>query len=170
MTTLNGVRLPDHYNGIGMHDTPGCYAACMGYDEAKAHALDLQAHGITLYKLFVSGGNKVNRARAYVDNGILPIIRNWEDKPWGRPPTSWVMPADQVKMYADVGVQLFEIAGNEFNIAGEWQNDKIPSKPELIATAAVDAFETALNVCSQAQVYPLLSSATPGGDLDHRLC
>ena len=41
MTTLNGVRLPDHYNGIGMHDTPGCYAACMGYTEAKAHALDL---------------------------------------------------------------------------------------------------------------------------------
>ncbi len=91
MTELNGVRLPSWYNGCGLHDTVGCYVACMSYNEAKVHAQELKDHGVTLYKLFVSGGNKVDRARAYVDNGILPIIRNWENVPWGRPPASWVM-------------------------------------------------------------------------------
>jgi len=36
------------------------------------------------------------------------------------------MPVDQIRLYADVGVQLFEIAGNEFNIACEWKDGNIP--------------------------------------------
>ena len=171
MTTLNGVRLPAQYNGIGFHDTPGCYAATFPYNDSLSHAQNLRAHGVTLYKLFVSGGNKVERARAYEDSGILPIVRDWVDHPWGRPPGSWVMPADQIRMYADVGVQLFEIAGNEFNIACEWVNDNIPNDPAAIARATVDAFEVALNACAQVSgTYPLLSSATPGGNVGHRAC
>jgi len=119
MTTLNGVALPVHYNGIGCHDTPGCYVATFSYTEGRSHTQELKAHGVTLYKLLVSGGNKVERARAYADNGVLPIVRDWVYHPWGRPPASWVMPVDQVRMYADVGVQLFEIAGNEWNIEAE---------------------------------------------------
>jgi len=171
MTTLNGVHLPAYYNGIGCHDGPGCYVATFSYNEAKSHAQELKAHGITLYKLFVSGGNKVDRARAYVDSGVLPIVRDWVDHPWGRPPASWVMRVDRIRMYADAGVQLFEIAGNEFNIAAEWQNEQVPKDPAVIAKAAVDAFEVALNNCAQVSgTYPLLSSNTPGGDVDHRLC
>lgn len=172
MTELNGVRLPDWYNGIGLHDSPGCYVATMNYDEAKSHANDMKAHGCAgPYKLFVSGGNKVERARGYVDSGIIPIIRDWREQPWGKPPSTWVMPVDQIRLYADVGVQLFEIAGNEFNIACEWKDGNIPNNPDLIAKAAVDAFEVALNACAQIPgTYPLFSSATPGGNVNHRLC
>jgi len=83
MTELNGVRLPVWWNGIGLHDTVGCYVATMNYDEARSHASDIKAHGCAgPYKLFVSGGNKVERARGYVDSGILPIIRDWKNQPW----------------------------------------------------------------------------------------
>jgi hypothetical protein len=76
MTQLNGVELPAWYNGVGCHDSPGCYVATFSYPEACNHAAELKDHGITLYKLFVSGGNKVERARGYVDSGILPVVRD----------------------------------------------------------------------------------------------
>lgn len=193
MTELNGIRLPAWYNGVGLHDTVGCYAATMNYNDARAHAEEIKNHGCAgPYKLFVSGGNKVERARAYVDSGILPIIRDWKSPSWGTNPANWVMPSDQIRMYADVGVQLFEICGNEVNIGCEWPSDALgvvdpepyakacqdmrdmenammPSDPAVLAKAAVDAFEVGLNHCGQVgNVYPLLTSCTPGGNVDHR--
>ena len=94
---------------------PGPKWRVMDYQQAKAHAGELRDHGITLYKLF-GGTTKVQRAKAYVEAGITVVMRFWVLKPWGRPAGTWVTPSDQIKMFADVGVQMFELGWNEFNI------------------------------------------------------
>jgi len=170
MIDLKGVKVPDHFNGIGAHDTAGSEVATLSYPEAKAHAKELRDHGITLFKLF-GGTTKVTRARAYVDSGITVAMRFWVFKPWGRPPTSWVIPADQIKQFVDVGVQMFEMGWNEFNIADEWPDNKIPRDPAKIARAVVDAWEVGLGACAVVPgAVPLFPSNTPGGNVDHRLC
>ncbi|MFL7791379.1 MAG: hypothetical protein AB8I69_04505, partial [Anaerolineae bacterium] len=89
---LNGLEIPAHYNGVGLHDTPGSEIATWGYDQAVTHARELRAHGVTLYKLFGSG-TKGNRARAYRDNGIVVLHRWWPGGAhWGKPPVEWLMP------------------------------------------------------------------------------
>jgi hypothetical protein len=170
MIDLKGVKVPDHFNGIGMHDTAGSEVATLSYQEAKAHARELRDHGITLYKLF-GGTTKTSRAKAYVEAGITTAVRFWVLQPWGRPPGSWVTPTDQLKMFADVGVQMFELGWNEFNISGEWPDDKIPTDPAKIARVVVDAWEEGLKACSGVPgAVPLFPSHTPGGNVDHRLC
>ena len=170
MIDLKGVKVPDHFNGIGVHDTAGSEVAVMDYQQAKAHAAELRDHGITLYKLF-GGTTKVQRARAYVDAGITVAMRFWVLQPWGQPPGAWVTPADQIKMFADVGVQMFEMGWNEFNIADEWPDSKIPIDPAKIARAVVDAWEVGLGACGRVPgAVPLFPSSTPGGNVDHRLC
>lgn len=166
MTELNGVRIPAGYTGIGMHDTPGAQAAAWDYNTTLGHVAELKARGITCYKLFDSGANKVQRARAYVDNGILVVVRPWIDKPWGRGLP--VTPGDQIKPYVDAGVQLIEL-GNEWNISAEW-NGPVPNA-QGIATEVVNWWERCLSRASEVPgMVPLFPSNTPGGDVDHRLC
>jgi len=167
---FKGVRVPDHFNGIGVHDTTGSEVAVMDYEQAKAHAGELRDHGITLYKLF-GGTTKVQRAKAYVEAGITVVMRFWVLKPWGRPAGTWVTPSDQIKMFADMGVQMFELGWNEFNIADEWLDNKIPADPAQIARVVVDAWEVGLGASgSVSGTVPLFPSNTPGGNVDHRQC
>ena len=169
MIDLKGVKVPDHFNGIGMHDTAGSEVATFSYQEAKAHAKELRDHGVTLYKLF-GGTTKVQRAKAYVEAGITVVMRFWVLTPWGRPPGSWITPADQIKQFVDVGVQMFEPGWNELNISGEWPDEKIPTDPAKIARIVVDAWEVGLGVCRGVGAIPLFPTNTPGGNVDHRLC
>ena len=78
---LNGLEVPSHYNGVGLHDTPGSETAVWNYAEASSHARELLDHGVTLYKLFGST-TKVERGRAYVDQGIVTAMRFWHHHPW----------------------------------------------------------------------------------------
>jgi hypothetical protein len=168
---LNGIPIPAGYNGIGLHDTPGDTAAAWDYPEAQAHAKLLLEHGVTTYKLLAAGSSKLQRARAYVEAGIVPVVRFYEHQPWGRGHFAWVTPYDQMKPYYDVGVRLFETAGNETNIASEWADGRIPTDPAAIAREAVGAWAAALVPQSRLPGSAvLLSSMTPGGNVDHRAC
>jgi lysozyme len=121
-----------------------------------------------LYKLFASGANKVERARAYVDAGLVVIVRLWVPEPWGTPIR--LAPADQVQPYIDVGVQLIEQT-NEFNIACEWRGGNIPHSATTIAASVVGAWEKLLAQAANIPgMIPLFPSNTPGGHVDHRLC
>jgi hypothetical protein len=164
MPEINGVVVPDSYNGIGLHDSPGCENGQMTYVEATNHAKILLEHGFTLYKLFVGSDMKVERCRAYVDAGITVIVRFWTPEPWGR--KGWVTSAEQMAKYADVGAILFEPGWNEFNISEEWKNKKIPNSPQKIAEAVIGAWYVGLN----SGMPILFPSNTPGGAVDHRLC
>ncbi len=166
---LSGVRLPANFNGIGMHDSPGSNIKMLSYEEAKVHAAELKAVGVTAYKLLVEGANKVQRARGYVDSGILTSVRFYKEPYWGTPPQAWVVPGDQIKPYVDVGVQLCEF-GNEFNIACEWPGENIPKDPAVIARVVVDAWEVMLARAHETGCVPWFPSNTPGGHVDHRLC
>jgi hypothetical protein len=167
---LKGVKVADHFNGIGMHDTAGSEVATFGGQEARNHARELREHGITLYKLF-GGTTKVERAREYVKAGITVAVRFHVPKPWGRPPGQWVTPKDQVKQFVDAGAQMFELGWNEFNISDEWPDNKIPGDPKKIAQAVVDAWEVGLGGAGTVNGATLLfPSNTPGGSVDHRLC
>lgn len=166
---LNGIELPPGYSGVGLHDTPGTDAAAWGYDDAKAHAALLRAHGVTTYKLLTAGSSKLQRARAYVEAGIVPVVRFYQDKPWGRGSYWWVTPRDQAQPFYDVGVRLFETAGNEANIDCEWVNGINGQTAKTVAVECVNAWEVGLGLGAQlpgAKV--LLSSMTPGGNIDHR--
>ncbi|MGD8474813.1 MAG: glycoside hydrolase family 25 protein [Anaerolineae bacterium] len=164
---LNGVEVPSHYNGVGLHDTPGAETATWAYDQAASHARELRAHGVTLYKLFGSG-TKGNRARAYRDNGIVVLHRWWPGGAhWGRPPAEWLMPrADYDHLVAN-GVSLFEPGWNEFNLQDEWDVN-IPDAAG-IARAVVDAWEAAGDRYG-GHARLLFPSNTPGGHVDHRAC
>ena len=113
---LNGLEVPEHFNGVGLHDTPGSETATWGYQQASSHARELRDDGITLYKLF-GGTTKVERGRAYVDEGIVTAVRFWRDKPWGSGDYQWVTPSSEMGMFVGAGVQLFELGWNEFNSA-----------------------------------------------------
>ena len=114
---LNGIDVPSHYNGIGLHDTPGSEVAAWSYEQSKVHAIDLRAHGVTLYKLFGSS-SKGTRAMAYDDQGIVVLHRWWPGGAhWGKAPSEWLMPADDYGYLLASGVSLFEPGWNEFNIA-----------------------------------------------------
>lgn len=168
MMELHGVTVPEGYNGIGLHDTPGAYTATWSYQEAFDHGRWLrEQRGVTLYKLFVSGTNKIQRARGYVDAGLVVVIRMYINQPWGWPVL--LAPLDQVAPYMDVGVQLVE-QGNEFNIECEWRNG-IPYNPATIAERVVTAWESLLGQQAQKPgMACLFPSNTPGGNVDHRLC
>jgi len=166
-TKLNGIEVSAHYNGVGLHDTPGAETATWDYAQAIAHAQDLRAHGVTLYKLFGSG-TKGQRARAYRDNGILVVHRWWPGGAhWGRPPGEWLMPPADYNYLLDCGVSLFEPGWNEFNIADEWAVP-IPDAA-AIARAVLDAWETAGSWYGGFG-HLLFPSNTPGGHVDHRAC
>jgi lysozyme len=168
---LNGVELPAGYNGVGLHDSPGSNAGPQSWDEAVAHAQELKAHGVTVYKLLTENGSgDLHRARAYVEAGILPIVRWYVERPWGRGNYHWVTPGDQVRPYYEAGVRLIEPGWNEFNIACEWQGDRIPGAAQ-IAVEAVNAWEVGLGLQSQFPgLKVLFPSNTPGGNVDHRAC
>ena len=150
MSKLNGIEFPVHYNGIGLHDTPGSETAAWPYEESKLHAQELRAHGVTLYKLFGSS-SKGSRAQAYRDNGIVVLHRWWPGGAhWGRPPGEWLMPAIDYNYLLASGVSLFEPGWNEFNIADEW----VTSIPDAagIATVVLDAWEEAGARCAGSTV------------------
>jgi|GEM_PF-1227335 len=164
---LNGVEIPGHYNGVGLHDTPGAETATWAYDQAASHARELRAHGVTLYKLFGSG-TKGNRARAYQDNGIVVLHRWWPGGAhWGRPPVEWLMPRADYDYLLANGVSLFEPGWNEFNLQDEW-SVSIPDASG-IARAVVDAWEAAGDRYG-GYGRLLFPSNTPGGHVDHRAC
>ena len=168
---LNGIELPAHYNGIGMHDSPGCGVAAWDYDTSRARAGELRAMGITADKLFETGGNKVQRCRGEVDGGLLVMVRSWVKQPFGRGHYGWVTPGDQIRAYVDAGAQLFEPGPNEFNIAAEWVGNKIPYDPAKIAVEVVNIWEVMLGRQAEAPGSHMLFPAnTPGGNVDHRLC
>ena len=161
------MNLPNHFNGVGLHDTPGASTAAWGYNESIEHARLLRAHGVTLYKILSDGANKAERCRAYVDSGIVPIVRPYIDKPWGRGLP--VTPADQLRPYIDNGVQLIEL-GNEWNIAAEWPDDRVPNA-KGIATEVLNWWEVCLRRENEVPgLIALFPSNTPGGNVDHRLC
>jgi GH25 family lysozyme M1 (1,4-beta-N-acetylmuramidase) len=163
------MNLPAHFNGVGLHDTPGAGTAAWGYSESLTHAQLLRAHGVTLYKILSDGANKTERCRAYVNAGIVPIVRPYVDKPWGRDPQSWLPPADIIKPYVDVGVQFFEL-GNEWNIECEWAIP-YPGAAATIARFVVEAWQVILQRQSEVPgSIMLFPSNTPGGNTDHRAC
>ena len=165
---LNGLEVPSHYNGVGLHDTPGAETAAWNYADASSHARALLDHGVTLYKLFGST-TKVERGRAYVDQGIVTAMRFWHHQPWGSGNYQWVTPSTEIARFVGAGVQLFELGWNEFNIAEEWVFP-IPG-PKAIATEVVNAWETGLERCAAVPgAIPMFPSNTPGGNVDHRLC
>lgn len=167
MTNLNGIEVPEHFNGIGLHDTPGSETATWDYNHSAAHAQELRTHGVTLYKLFGSG-TKGERAKAYRDNGIVVLHRWWPGGPhWGKPAVEWLMPKVDYDYLLSCGVSLFEPGWNEFNIADEWVTS-IPYAPG-IARAVVDAWEEALSRYGGPDRL-LFPSNTPGGHVDHRVC
>lgn len=164
---LKGVRLPAGYTGVGLHDSPGVYMGAWGYEESLAHAQMLRSMGVTLYKLFTDGQNKVERARAYVDAGVLPIIRPWIVKPWGRGLP--VTPGDQLAPYMAGGVQMVEL-GNEWNIDEEWSGGRTPNA-RAVAVEVANWWEVCLQRASEVEgMIPVFPSNTPGGSVPHRLC
>ena len=164
---LNGLEVPEHYNGIGLHDTPGSETAAWDYEQSASHARELRAHGVTLYKLFGSG-TKGSRAAAYQDNGIVVLHRWWPGGAhWGSPPQEWLMPRADYDYLLSCGVSLFEPGWNEFNIAEEWVTS-IPGAAG-IARAVLDAWEEAGNRYGGHDQL-LFPSNTPGGNVDHRAC
>jgi GH25 family lysozyme M1 (1,4-beta-N-acetylmuramidase) len=168
MPELNGLVVPAHFNGVGLHDTPGAEVATWDYDQARVHAQELRAHGVTLYKLFGSD-TKAERARACVDNGLVVLMRFWQHQPWGRPPEEWVTSPDQLRPFVDGGCRLFEMGWNEFNLSEEWATP-IPNAA-AIARTVVDAWEVGLERCAQVPgAIPLFPSNTPGGNVGHRAC
>ena len=167
MTKLHGIEVPSHYNGVGLHDTPGAETATWDYSQSVSHAQELRAHGVTLYKLFGSG-TKGSRAQAYRDRGILILHRWWPGGAhWGRPPADWLMPRADYDHLLSSGVSLFEPGWNEFNIAEEWATP-IPYASG-IARAVVDAWEEAGTRYGSYE-HLLFPSNTPGGNVDHRVC
>lgn len=167
MPVLNGVYVPEHYNGVGMHDTPGSETAVWDRAQGQTHAAILRAHGVTAYKLFGSA-TKAQRALGYHDGGVFTIVRFWPGGAhWGLPPAEWVTTQDQTVPFVDAGVQLLEMGWNEFNLQDEWVYP-IPGA-EGIAKIVVDAWEVGLARCP-AGAYPLFPSNTPGGHVSHRIC
>lgn len=164
---LHGLYVPDRFNGIGLHDSPGTHAGTMDVNTARGHAHELQEHGVTAYKLLVDN-TKHTRAQEYVREGLFVMARHYTPRPWGRPPSTWLPSADVVRSYRDRGVALQEF-GNEFNIAEEWDGS-IPGA-STIARTVVDAWVQILDLASRVPgVFPLFPSNTPGGHVDHRLC
>lgn len=171
MTELNGVLLPQGYNGVGLHDSPGTGAGDWGPEEARAHARDLLAHGIRAYKLLTTG-LKLARAVAYHQYGILTAVRRYNGPyVWGTDPRGWVSPPEWFAPWIwEGGVQLFE-EGNEWNIDCEHVGNHTPQDPQLIANLVVDMWEVFLErLARYPTAVPLFPSNTPGGNLDHRVC
>jgi hypothetical protein len=167
MTDLNGLPIPDHFNGIGLHDTPSSVLANWGYAEATDHARILRQHGVTVYKILADNANKVDRCRAYVDHGIVPIVRPYIPEPWGS--GLQMTPSDILRQYVDVGARVIEL-GNEFNIECEWKDGNIPGAA-AIAQEVCNWWEKCLQRASEAPgMIPLFPSNTPGGNVDHRRC
>lgn len=166
---IGGIELPAHYNGVGLHDTPGTWAASFNRAESQAHAQLLREHGVTTYKLLAEGPSKLERARAYVEAGIVPVVRFYVEKPWGRGNYSWVTPPDQILPYYDAGVRLFELGFNELNIDCEWVNGIGGQTAHSLAVEGVNAWSVALGTQAQLPGAKMLfTSMTPGGNIDHR--
>jgi hypothetical protein len=170
MIGLNGAIIPEHFNGVMIHDTSNAWWPMPSYEEGRAIARDFREHGVTGFMLLESGGSKLNFARALVDEGHVVMVRTWQEEPW-RLAGALIPPGDQLRPYVDVGAQLNLMGLNEFNIDWEWLKHNIPINPAVIARIVVDAWEVCLERAVEVPgLIPLFPSNTPGGNVNHRWC
>lgn len=156
-TPLDWYPRPQPDTGLGLHDS---HLTGDSPPDLAQHAANLRAAGISWYKLLAGGVNKVERARIYVEHGIMPIVRLYVSEPHDE----YVPPADQVEAYVEVGAPYIE-AGNEPNLKEEWH--EWPGWSDFGERLGAQWIKAA-DVIKSAGGIPVFYAMTPGGHFFHR--
>lgn len=157
-TPLSFYPQPAISTGLGLHDHHDSGA---NPGNLRDHARNLRRAGITWYKLLATQLNKLERAKIYIEEGIMPVVRLHVEKPH---PHYTPNPAE-VAAYVAIGVRYFEF-GNEANLKDEWET--WPGAAESGKRCARQWIDGA-RIVKQAGGIPLVFACTPGGHYDHRL-
>ena len=115
---------PPFDNGRGVHWSTRVYhptGSDLQYWIDELHAMQIK----WVKLLDDSGGGSIDICRTFLDNGIMPVVRLYRDKP--NPGHLGGREIEALARYADAGVSYFE-ANNEPNLPAEWQNGHRPSK------------------------------------------
>lgn len=155
---------PSPDTGLGLHDSSNIYAS-PAPDQLREHARVLKSLGITWYKLLADNANKVERARIYREEGIMPIVRLYRAHPHPR----YRPNRDVVRAYVQAGAPYIEF-GNEPNIGDiEWEEGRFTRNAADFAEMIVSQWLTGAGDVAAAGGVPLFFAMTPGGSLDHRV-
>lgn len=153
---------PSPDTGFGLHDSANIYA---NPPDVRRHAKALRSLGITWYKLLADNANKVERARIYREEGIMPIVRLYR----GQPHPRYRPNRDVVRAYVQAGAPYIEF-GNEPNIGdGEWEPNKFTRNLADFAEMIVSQWLTGAGDVVAGGGIALFFAMTPGGSLDHRV-
>jgi hypothetical protein len=160
---LSEYPRPPEDTGIGIHWAPGP-AASVGLGEVKDFWIpELKAMGVKSVKLLHDGG--LNVAEAFLENGIMPIVRIYRYQPNSEDPEEGTLSERElaiVKEFVDAGVKYIEF-NNEPNLSTEWKDKKKPpNAEEIVARNAIKDMEAIIKLGG----YPAIPALSVGCNWD----
>ncbi len=120
---LSDFPRPPLDNGRGVHWSTRVYhptGADLQHWIDELHALQIK----WVKLLDDSGGSSIDLCRAFLDNGIMPVVRLYRDKP--NPGHLGGREIEALERFVDAGVSYFE-ANNEPDLAAEWKDGHRPA-------------------------------------------
>lgn len=153
-TPLSFYPRPPVDTGMGMHDS---HLTGDNPPDMRQHAKNLRKAGFSWDKLLVGGTNKVERARIEAQEGLMPIVRFYAE----RPHPNFLPNSGEVAAYVAVGAKYFEF-GNEPNLIDEVQGQISPEADAVQWIRGSDIIKSVGGV-------PVVFACTPGGHMNHRV-